>query len=356
MYQTRLQSSGREPIFVSSLFRGGSISEPPFFVLLPKPKSTCIPSVHQKKGSNLLSRHLGVPFCRGGMSLPLFAPTLRPSPLRSAPRPLRSATLRFGVSGLRFGAPGFATGLRWVVRVGCRCPCRGGMSLPLSACPAPFATPRAPLRYAYAPRPPCGGSERLAACPSSLRCGLSVLAASAIAQGAQGFGFATGARGFATGAGQSEYICKQHDYKCIQLFTDVIMLVSGGEAPVKYYGGFPSVGVRIGQPPSGRAEVPIPRAALAHPTRSPAPPLRWLRAACGLSVLASLRPVRPRRLRHRAGGAGLPLAHPTHVPRYPPTRYPPRSPPRGASPASRGNHRCPCRHNNNINATLSRCF
>ena len=33
MYQTRLQSSGREPIFVSSLFRGGSISEPPFFVI-----------------------------------------------------------------------------------------------------------------------------------------------------------------------------------------------------------------------------------------------------------------------------------------------------------------------------------
>ena len=182
MYQTRLQSSGREPIFVSSLFRGGSISEPPFFCFA------------------------------AGTQINLHS--------------LCSSKKRFQSF---VEAPGCSLLSRWDVAALVGLPC------PLRYAPSPT-----PLRLR--PAPPLRWLQRLAACPSSLRCGLSVLAASAIAQGAQGSGFATGARGFATGAGQSEYICKQHDYKCIQLFTGVINWCPEVKPPLSITGVFPQSG------------------------------------------------------------------------------------------------------------------
>ena len=130
MYQTRLQSSGREPIFVSSLFRGGSISEPPFFCFA------------------------------AGTQINLHS--------------LCSSKKRFQSF---VEAPGCSLLSRWDVAalVGLPCPLRYAPS-PTPLRPEPHsATPRAPLRYAYAPRPPCGGSNGLrpvrprfaAACPSS---------------------------------------------------------------------------------------------------------------------------------------------------------------------------------------------
>ena len=101
MYQTRLQSSGREPIFVSSLFGVVHFLSHPFLLLLPElAAGTCYNGSHElhslqsseKKGSNLLSGHLGVPFCRGTWVFPF-------------------------------------------VEVGCRCPGRGGLSVALRACP-----------------------------------------------------------------------------------------------------------------------------------------------------------------------------------------------------------------------------